>query len=484
MLQQIRKTLNSHPSLWLPIGAALVVLSQNRFGLGFLVWVMPVPYMLFLRRTSGWRTRAGFVAVMVGAWSLAVMKILTDPMPLVIAPLFGLPIALFHALPYLAWDAIRRRVGEGTLAAASFAALVTTGEWAMHTFTEFATWGAAAYTQLDNLPLLQVASLGGMAAVAFTIYLFAAAIENAVANGFSKGKTGLALGASLLLAAMVFGTVRLDRSAEAEERTALVAAVVSDMVIKPDTGLPDSTERHRVKETLIARTETAAAGGVRLVAWNEGGYIVEKDEEEGFIKEMGSLARRLRIHLVAAYIIPLSRDPVTFENKYAWLRPDGSLHHDYHKLHPVPGEPAVGSSVPAKTVNSDLGIMSGALCYDYDFPALARHHARKGVDLVVIPSNDWRGIDPIHTRMAFLRGIEGGFSILRSTGPGLSAAADAYGRVRAWQSSFDHTDKVMFARLPQRGTQTVYAVLGDWVIVLCGLIVAAAVAAVLRRRSR
>jgi apolipoprotein N-acyltransferase len=64
---------------------------------------------------------------------------------------------------------------------------------------------------------------------------------------------------------------------------------------------------------------------------------------------------------------------------------------------------------------ADTITMSGALCYDYDFPALAAQHGSLGVDLVALPSSDWRGIDPIHTQMAAVRAIEQGVSIVRST---------------------------------------------------------------------
>lgn len=66
----------------------------------------------------------------------------------------------------------------------------------------------------------------------------------------------------------------------------------------------------------------------------------------------------------------------------------------YQKHHPVPGEPSIRGTEPLRVLARPYGRVGGAICYDYDFPALAREHARLGADLVVVPSSDWRGIDP------------------------------------------------------------------------------------------
>ena len=80
-----------------------------------------------------------------------------------------------------------------------------------------------------------------------------------------------------------------------------------------------------------------------------------------------------------------------------WIRPDGEIDHVYLKHEPVPGEPAVRGMEPMTVVETPLGRASGAICYDYDFPYLAARHARLNVDIMALPSSDWRGIDPIHT---------------------------------------------------------------------------------------
>jgi apolipoprotein N-acyltransferase len=183
----------------------------------------------------------------------------------------------------------------------------------------------------------------------------------------------------------------------------------------------------------------------------------------------------LRIELVGAYIVPDEAAKV-YENKYVWVRPDGSIDHSYRKHHPVPGEPAMRGTEAPRIVDTAAGRATGAICYDYDFPELALEQARLGLDLTVVPSSDWRGIDPIHAQMASLRAIEGGFSLLRSTRLGLSAAYDPYGRARGWDSSFDSTERVLITAVPKTGIKTLYVVIGDVWVALCALFTALALA--------
>ena len=103
--------------------------------------------------------------------------------------------------------------------------------------------------------------------------------------------------------------------------------------------------------------------------------------------------------------------------------------YSYLKHEPVPGEPAVKGREKLEVTTIGGINLGGAICYDYDFPYLAREYGKIGADIVALPSSDWRGIDPLHTRMAAFRALEQGHSILRSTRFGLSAAITPYGEI-------------------------------------------------------
>jgi apolipoprotein N-acyltransferase len=74
--------------------------------------------------------------------------------------------------------------------------------------------------------------------------------------------------------------------------------------------------------------------------------------------------------------------------------------------------------------------VTSVICFDADSVQLLQQAGDGAADLVLIPSNDWREIDPRHTQMAVFRAVEQGFNMVRHVSNGFSAAVDYQGRVR------------------------------------------------------
>jgi apolipoprotein N-acyltransferase len=61
----------------------------------------------------------------------------------------------------------------------------------------------------------------------------------------------------------------------------------------------------------------------------------------------------------------------------------------------------------------------------------SRASATTGADVMLVPSNDWPEIDPIHTQAITFRAIENGYSLVRQTSYGLAMTVDYEGNVLA-----------------------------------------------------
>ncbi len=112
------------------------------------------------------------------------------------------------------------------------------------------------------------------------------------------------------------------------------------------------------------------------------------------------------------------------------------------------------------------------ICYESVFPSVARRLVQKGAAVLVLGSNDaWYGPSfggLQHFQMGRLRAVETGRWLLRAGNDGVTAIIDPYGRVTA--------------RLPQRqpgflagafglsSSQTPYVRLGDWAVLLAGVL--------------
>lgn len=463
----------------LALGFALLVASQTRWGVGAFAWVAPAPLLAALRLRPDLRFRAAFAGLSLLAWTLAMLKIVTPPMPVALAVAFGAPLALVHLPAYFLWDGLVRRRRE-VLAIFAFAACSSLAEWAQAELTPMGVWGAAPTTQVGALAVLQLLALAGTPGLAFLMYAVAAAIE-ATWTRRVPARVGLAL-AGVTAAALTWGSLRWQSPIAGPELRA--AAIRTDSTIG-GLPLPTPDERRRVDDALFRRTADAAAAGARLIVWNEAATLLLPEEEQAFAARAAAAARAHRIELVVAYIMPLSLDPLAYENKLRWYAPDGGERLVYHKLHPVPGEPAAPGPAPAPGLETSFGPASAAICYDYDFPAVARALAETGAGVVALPSSDWRGIDPVHTEMAAMRAIEGGHSIVRSTRLGLSAGIDAHGRLRGQLSANESNEPFLLVAVPSAPLWTPYAALGNAVLLpllgILGVALAALAGARLRR---
>ncbi len=459
-------------------GIVLVFLAGGRGGSALLAWIAPVPLALAAVRLRGWLGRLGLLVVCFAALSLQSLKLVSPPVGAPFALLFGVPLGALAWLTLVLWDAIRRRAGPAWSIPA-FAALTALGDVVGFALSPAGHWAASAASQSDNLPLLQLASLGGLGLVGLVMALPMGAAAALLASPAPERPWRTAIAAAAIVAAAhVWGSLRLD-TAEAGP-TVRVAAITVDFP-EPLTSMEDL--RGNV-DVLFARSELAARRGAELVVWNEVATLVDPGEEEAALLARGAdFARRQGVDLVLAYGVKVSSAPFVIDNAYVWLGTKGETLERYRKHVLPPGEPSLRGEEPLRVLDRPWGGAAGAICYDYDFPALARAHARGGAGVIALPSSDWRGIDPQHTLMARVRAIEGGMSVVRAVRAATSMAFDPYGRVRASLSAWERNERVMLATLPTAQVRTLYASLGDAPVVLAALALlgGAAAAGVTRR---
>jgi apolipoprotein N-acyltransferase len=326
---------------------------------------------------------------------------------------------------------------------------------------------------------LQTASVVGLAGVGMIVTFVAASLESALAREGTRHL--VATGMGIALTASAVGTARLARSDVAAPATVTVAAIATDSDVR-GIPLPSREATHAWDRALYDRTREAARSGAALAVWPEAATVVWPDEEGAWLASVRAVARESGVDILAAYVSPVSAKPLTYRNEYRLVLNDGSVLPAYAKHHPMIGEPAIAGTGPAPIAERPWGRLSGAICYDYDFPAMGLERARAGADLVAVPASDWRGIDPVHSQMAAVRAIESGHAVLRSTRFGLSIAVDAYGRTRAWHSSFEAGSPILLAELPRARVRTLYALWGDAPVGVAAAVIAAAIAAKLLRR--
>jgi len=427
-----------------------------RFNVSILAWIMFVPLLLLARETftkKGWFILLGIMQL---SYFLQIAKIITDPMPIIMALMFSVPMALGSWVLLWLFEKVRREIGD-MWGVFLFASLMGVSEW-LSFYSELGTWGSMTYTQLDDLAFLQLTSLLGITFSSFFLYLSSAFVTVFIANEQRVKFIKPALISSIIFTLFYsYGVWRVESGTQQGEHV-LVAGIASSMQITPK-GIPDKKYLEEGTKTLFDKTKIAIKRGAKLIAWNEGATIIMKEDEPKFVEQIKALSLENGVDLFIAYIVPI--DGIKkFENKYLFIT-KGEVIDEYFKFHPVPSEPAIKGDKYAKAIDVGYAKVSGAICYDFDFPLLGQKLSQKKVDIAVVPSSDWRGVDPIHGLQAMVRAIEGGYSLLRPVRGATSFAFDAYGNIRASMSYFEENDRILMASLPTKRVWTLYSVVGD-----------------------
>ncbi len=351
----------------------------------------------------------------------------------------------------------------------------------------YATWGSAAYSQYGNLALLQILSVTGLWGITFLIGWFAAVCNWLWEEGFDsdRARGGAWLCAGTIAAVMLLGGARLalfppssqtvrvasisKRKMEPELDKAALGRAFAGQGTREDL---DAIQRWAVAmdNDLLSRAEREMQAGARIVFWGETNGAVLKQDEAALVARGGELAAKYHVYLgMALGVLNAGKTPPG-ENKLVMIEPNGQAAWQYSKAHPVPGGEAA-QMLPGdgklRPLDTPYGRLSSIICYDGDFPQLLAQAGALRADVMLDPSNDWRGIDPWHTQMASYRAIEQGFNLIRQTSGGLSAAFDYQGRRLAAMDDYQTTDYAMVSQIPTRGVRTIYSRLGDWFAWVC-----------------
>jgi apolipoprotein N-acyltransferase len=448
--------------------AVLVTLpfANGRWTVPIVAVLSPLLLLRLLRSVPGWRGLAlGWLLFTLG-WTIQWWDIINLPRTWFALAAIGCGTVGF--LPYCADRFLVPRL-HGIRATLVFPLAQIVFEFTLAQATPNGTWGALAYTQYGNLPLMQLASLTGIYGISFVV-AWAAAVANFIWDHRQWPPAMLRAGATFVATILVvlgFGGVRLALTAPAEA-TLRVAALAPLTQHVPGTPSGPATI-----DDLLARSAGQAAGGAKAIVWSEDSFTVRKVDEPALLERVRQFARERQIHLGVAYGARLKDDEDRYENRFVLVSPEGAIAWEYLKNRPVPGREM------ARIVRGTSGLalhdagaglrFAGAICYDGDFPSLFHAAGRSGAGVLLLPAHDWRAINPIHANMAVYRAIEQGVSLVRPTLGGLSIATNALGQVLAASDDLGSADRVMVAEVPVRPLPTLYSRLGDWFAWLCAL---------------
>lgn len=339
-------------------------------------------------------------------------------------------------------------------------------------------WGSLAYSQGDVLPVLQVASLFGIAGVLFVLCLWPSALAVLYATGWRErsARVALAVAITVVTAAFGFGTWRLRETATGTPLPIGLVAVDDAIGLKARSPYVQG-----IAEAYDTHVAALAHAGARVVVLPEKIAVASEADAVAWRSRFAATAARDHVWLLAGLGVATARGIVND----AWLlTPDGRVATTYRKQKLAP--PERGDYVAGDTcvVHGLDGVTTGlAICKDMHFATLGRDYGALDAGLMLVPAWDFERDGWLAARMTAVRGIENGYAVARSAREGRLTLTDAYGRVVAETTSRALPGERLVATLPVGArVSTLYTRIGNSVGWLC--VAVAAGLAVASRRTR
>jgi apolipoprotein N-acyltransferase len=353
-------------------------------------------------------------------------------------------------------------------------------------------WGSLGYSQWNNLPAIQMASITGVHGVSFILLLCNAAVANLILSypHWRAQAKAATLPIALAAACLIYGAVALSKNsgeAPSSVKIAIAPGNISQLEKWERRNLPWIFKRYMNlieaanadRPDFIVLPETAIPGSIF-------------SGPNGYRQQLERLLDERRIYLLTG--APHYTSDAKVYNQVFLLGPGSRRLGEYAKIHLVPfGEYVPISSRLPNFVQLPSGFEAGksislfpvpsagdaqmgvAICFESVFPDLFRKFVKKGANMMGILTNDaWftgTAAPEQHLAMAPLRAVENRVAVFRCANGGISCIIDKFGRTISPLILHDDADGILAEEVPLSGKhQTLYTRYGDWFPMLCFIV--------------
>jgi apolipoprotein N-acyltransferase len=438
--------------------AAAYFVSSGLDRVWWLVWLAPLPVLLLAPRLRGWQIF--LVALIAHALAgLNVWHYLRDVVqfPLGLLLLSILIPSAYFAIAVLIYRGLLRK-GSPSLAALAFPVTMVASEYLIS--LSQGTFFSTGYTQLGNLPILQLAALTGLWGIGFVVNLFPAAVAALVSAPTALRIRLAAALAILYICVLSYGMVRLHSTPGA---SASVMVGMAETHAGQNMLPTEPQASMALMQQYAAQVPPLAARGAQFVVFPEMSALVLDSMSAQVDDLFQKTARESHVQVLVGVLHATEHGTYNEGRLYSAT---GSIETIYRKHHLVPTWES--RSTPGNALSvlpQPAGTIGIQICRDMDYPELARRYANQQAGLLLVPAWDQGiGVDAaFHGHLSVMRSVEGGFTQVRDAKNGLLTVADSRGRILAESPTrSDGAIVTMLATVPVRHDATLYQKWGDW----------------------
>ena len=346
------------------LSALLLFLSFPNVNLFPCAWVAMVPFFIALTHATNWKSTfwIGYLTGFLFFAGLLPAIFLLYPYANIFATMVGYLVLVGYTALYFAVFAVLMRFvprHSGVLFPISAACLWIALEWVRSWMVTGFPWGSIGYSQWNNLPSIQIASLVGVHGISFVIVLFNAALATLISNRHKWQQEIRAVILPLILMILCFGygifqlknAEPLDESTNATTHTnveTLKVALVPGNI--PQLQKWDAQQFPRILQRYIELTHKATGENPDLIVWPE--TAIRNEALTGawptYYRRFSQMLRDTATPILIGTANEGETDKTIGEfsqniekseeiyNRVLSISPDGKIHGAYAKMHLVP----------------------------------------------------------------------------------------------------------------------------------------------------
>ena len=441
----------------------LLFLSFPPFSVAFCGWIALIPLMIAcerisLRRAAKFGWLAGAIFFVSTLYWLRNVTILGAVGLAFYCALYLIPFSIFIALRRDGWRSANGIKNVLWIAAA--AAVWTASEYVRGNFATGFPWNPLGVSQYQQMPLIQIAELGGVylisalmvfanVAAGVTVLQYVAGVRGKKYRAHIEMLTALALVAG----AMSFGMQRILNPPPAQSEPLYVALIQPNI---PEVGNWALADPELIYERLERLTSLAGATtDLSLIIWPETAlpdFVRFSPRSADLVKKMISQSGGVPLLAGSMDVLYNKNNEPRFYNASILFDADAKIQTVYYKQHlvlfgeyipfeesvpfisaltPIESSFRAGRTSPQFALPDEARGFQVLICFEDSLPYLSRRAARAGAAWLVNQTNDsW--FDPDcgssqHLANAIFRCVETRRPMLRCTNTGLTAAIDPYG---------------------------------------------------------
>lgn len=454
------------------------IMSNGEWCIPIFAWIYPILFlcMIYLNRTR----KVYLIICSIYAIGFVVQFGRVIGMDIKICILVSILLSFLKVLPYIYWSKSKMRFQDTII----FASIMVSIEYIIYLVYPILGGLSDAYTQYQNLYLLQIVTITGIYGITFLIY-WTAAMVIWIWNNISKKeyirKYIIVYGCVIGLV-FAYGVVMFHFAGNSDKsvRIAGVTVPISELLNNDedvystfytntftDENIANARSKlSSVADELFLKTELEAQAGAKIVFWSELNGAVLKQDEDILLQRASDMAKQEEIYLIVSLLVKTPYVDLK-ENKTVAFNPQGELISEYFKYGRSIGELCQKGDGVLESFDTEYGRVATFICSDMAFSSTIQQAGKDNVDILIVPASDWKEMTLLATKTAIVRGVENGSNIIRHTNNGMSIVSDFRGSVLAQTDYFQSDTKTLSAQVITNGRFTLYSYIGNLFAYLC-----------------